>query len=406
MTTLKADTLKSGMILVADLRDRLGRTLLSAGTTLTDTHLHGFKIWGITEAAVHLADEAQKPDTPQVQEKVRRKIDRLFRHADCEHPLMMHLRDCCLKQNGRMISTKAIPIPKTLETRIAHARVYQPDDLVKKAATVASLPSVYLRLMEVVYHPHSSASDIGKIVGEDPGITARLLRIVNSTFYGFPEKIETISHAVTLFGTDRLSELALATSILNAFGDIPRHLVDMESFWHHSLACGVFARIIAAKRREFNIERVFTAGLLHDIGRLILYMHNTHACQQALEKAHQKQEILFRMEKEIMGFHHGTVGKILCNVWHLPSIYKETVAWHHAPKHAKRFPIETAIIHVADILANTLCEGSSGERLVPPLDPGAWKILDLSADALPAIFDEGEHACKEAVQVILKDHAA
>ena len=114
--------------------------------------------------------------------------------------------------------------------------------------------------------PRSATADFGAVVSDDPSLTARLLRLVNSAFYGFPSKIESVTQALSVVGTSQLNDLVLATSVLRVFKGVPKEFVDMDSFWQHSLACGVCVRVLAAQRRESNV-----AGLLHDLGRLILY---------------------------------------------------------------------------------------------------------------------------------------
>ena len=146
-----------------------------------------------------------------------------------------------------------------------------PRDLLKGYVEVSSLPMIHLRLEEAINNQNKSMSDIAKVIREDPGLTARLLRIVNSAFYNFPSKIETISQAVTIVGTQQLSALALATSVMKMFKGLPQNLVSMDSFWRHSIACGLAARMIGSFRRETKPERFFVAGMLHDIGRLIMY---------------------------------------------------------------------------------------------------------------------------------------
>ena len=126
-------------------------------------------------------------------------------------------------------------------------------DLLKGVVSVSSLPGVYLRLSNVVGDPRSSASDVGRVIADDPGLTARLLRLVNSAMYGFPSKIETVSRAISIVGTQQLQDLALATSVIRLFANMPQELVTMESFWRHSVACGVAARALAGRRREPNV---------------------------------------------------------------------------------------------------------------------------------------------------------
>ena len=132
----------------------------------------------------------------------------------------------------------------------------------KGTLEIPSLPMIFTRIDEAVNNPRSSLADIGRIISEDSSLTARLLKIVNSAFYSFPSKIETISRAVTVVGTQQLRDLALATSVMKLFQGIPPDLINMEAFWKHSIACGVAARVLAAHKREANIERFFVAGIL------------------------------------------------------------------------------------------------------------------------------------------------
>lgn len=272
-----------------------------------------------------------------------------------------------------------------------------------KGINIASLPAIYTRLIAVINHPRSSARDIAKVVSDDPGLTARLLRIVNSAFYGFPQKIETVSHAVTIIGTEQLRDLALATSVIQMFKDIPPELVDMDSFWRHSMACGVAARVIASQRREANVERFFMAGMLHDIGSLIIYLKNGAKAREVLDRCAQTKELRYKVERELLGFDHARVGSALLKSWKLPESQQEAIGLHHDPREAQRFPVETSTVHVADVIANALQVGTSGERLVPPLVPDAWAALRLPDDSMPKLIAEIDRQLPVAISRILKE---
>ena len=136
---------------------------------------------------------------------------------------------------------------------------------------VASPPHVYIKLNDTLKDPRSSFKEFSEIISHDPSLTARLLKIVNSSFYSFETEIETITHALTIVGTEQLTELVLATSVTSQFTHIPKQLVSMNSFWEHSIACGVAAKVIADRRGESHLESFYLAGMLHDIGSLIIY---------------------------------------------------------------------------------------------------------------------------------------
>lgn len=276
-----------------------------------------------------------------------------------------------------------------------------PEDLVKSVSTLASLPSIYNRLSEVISHPLSSSRDIGGVVAEDPGLTARVLKLVNSAFYGFPKRIDTITRAITIVGTQQLCDLALATSVIKAFQTVPQDLVDMDSFWKHSLACGVCARTIAGLRREDNVERFFVAGMLHDIGLPILYMKQPEKSRFVLEHSKTSGELLQDVENSTFGFNHAEVGRCLLQAWHLPDSLQEAVHFHHNPAKASHFPIEATTVHVADIIATALEMGNSGEFWVQPLESNALDLLGIDLNQLPNLLEEIERQYNEVIKIML-----
>lgn len=281
----------------------------------------------------------------------------------------------------------------------------RPEDLIRGAVDVGTAQTIYNRLTQVIHHPLSSAADIGAVIADDPGLTARLLRLVNSPIYGFPSRIDTVTQAVSIVGMTQLRDLAIGTAFIRLFAHVPSHLANMESFWRHSIACGLAARLLAAQRREANVERFFVAGLLHDVGRPIIYTRAPAEAEAALRRSEASGEPLFEVEQQVLGFHHGVVGSLLLEAWRLPAMLTEPVAWHHAPHLAHRYPLETAAVHLADVIANALRLGSSGERLVPALEPAAWEQLDLSPTVLPSLLGQVEQQFGHAVAAILGDEA-
>lgn len=276
-----------------------------------------------------------------------------------------------------------------------------PRDLLKGYLEVSSLPMIYYKIDEVVSRQNTSMADIGKIVGQDPGLTVRLLRLVNSAFYSFPSKVETITQALVVIGTRQLRELVLATSIVNLFQGIPKDLVSMESFWRHSIACGLTARMIAAYRHEANIERFLIAGMVHDIGRLIMYKKIGDLSRSALMRSRACGAPLFWAEKEVIGFDHCQMGRMLLQSWSLPQSLEEAAAFHHHPSLANCYPVEAAVVHIADIVANALQWGTSGAHCAPPLETVAWDLIGLPASVLPSLISSLKGQVNEAVHSIL-----
>ena len=279
--------------------------------------------------------------------------------------------------------------------------ISRPEDLLKGLVQLSSLPVIYTKINEAVNNPRSSMQDISNIISDDPGLTSRLLQIVNSAFYGFPSKIETVGRALFIVGTQQIRDLALATSIVSLFKGIPEELVNMESFWRHSVACGLAAKLLATYRRcEMNVERYFAAGIIHDIGRLVIYKKIPETAQKIILRCKANKELLYIVEKEVIGFDHANVGSVLARYWNLPPSLEEVVAYHHSPRDAKRYPIETSVVHVADIIVHAMQFGSSGEQYIPPLDRKALELIGIPPSVLSPMLDQLWREVNDVVQTL------
>jgi HD-like signal output (HDOD) protein len=271
--------------------------------------------------------------------------------------------------------------------------------LVNETAEVYSLPLIYERLTDIINHPRCSIADIAKVITEDQGLTARLLRLANSPMFGCFSKIDTIGKAVTIIGTQQLRDMALAMSVMEVFAGIPEELINMKSFWRHAVACGIVARTLATYRRETNVERYFAAGILHDVGQLVMCVAVPEIVREILVSCGEKQSLCFRGEQERLGFTHAAVGGALLSTWKIPQSIVEPVARHHTPSKAEHYPIGAALIHLADIICQAFEFGSSGDRLVPPLEPTAWEHLAIPAGALPLIMKQIEPQLEETFAI-------
>jgi len=272
--------------------------------------------------------------------------------------------------------------------------------LVDETSTVYSLPLIYERLNDIINHPRCSIADIAQIITEDQGLTARLLKLANSPMFGYFSKIDSIDKAVTIIGTQQLRDMALAMSVMEIFSDIPRELISMESFWRHSLACGIVARALAVYRREANVERYFAAGILHDLGRFVMCVTIPDFVHETLLACREEEELLFSGELRSLGFTHAELGGALLSKWRIPMSIVEPVACHHSPSRAERYFAGAAMIHLADIICQALEFGSSGGRLVPPLDPTVWEYLNIPPAALPSILKRVEPQLVEAFAIL------
>ncbi|MFQ5673025.1 MAG: HDOD domain-containing protein [Nitrospinales bacterium] len=246
-------------------------------------------------------------------------------------------------------------------------------DLIEGDKQLAALPAIFFQIKEVIEDPESSFFDVSEVISRDPALTCRLLRIVNSTFYGFPNQIVTISHAIGIIGLDQLSDLVLSTLVIDQFRETPDSVMNMRAFWEHNLACGLAARLIASYKNELNPERFFVAGLLHDIGQLAICLKAPEQALEAFNLSKSKDCLLHTAESEVLGFDHAAVGDALLRTWNLPEIHVETAAHHHKPGEANTHSLAASVIHIADIIAKALDKDIGHETFIPPLDEHALK---------------------------------
>ena len=275
------------------------------------------------------------------------------------------------------------------------------EKIINNVLKVAALPAVALKFSEAIKNPLTSNNDLEKIVSEDSALAAKVLMISNSALFNFPSKIDTISKAITIIGHKQLSEIILSCSIVAMFKGIPQDVIDMDMFWKHSIAVATTSRILASYRREQNIEKFFTAGLLHDIGKLIIFVEAPKYATEVITKSANTHELMHKVEKDVLGFDHAKLGAMLLKKWKLPEEIVSTVYYHHMPSISSRDIVGPSIVHIADIITHALQLGSSGEGFVPTLNEKAWKALELDVDILSSVIEQLNVQFAEAVNYIL-----
>ncbi len=383
--------IRPGMVLAEDVRDVNGRLLLSRGKTIAPEHIRVFKIWGVSRVAVLGARESAPAETPAVDpqriEAVQRELEPRFRHTDRSHPAVAEmLRSAALFRAERDLPFPAEPEISTAEASGAGRPPRREflEGFMEKEIALPEISSIVFELNEVIANPLSTADQMAQVIHKSPSLTALLLKIVNSALYSLPAPVDRVSLAVTLIGTRELSALALGLSVISAFSHIPRRVIDMRRFLEHSLACGIACRLLAAQKNLRQTEQLFSAGLLHDLGRLILYLFFPDDMLAALRTARREGICLYEAERRELGCIHAWIGQVLLKKWHLPLLLEHASCFHHEPE-VSPDPLPAAIVHVADVLVNALGIGSSGEILVPPLRPAAWEALGLPPECLETV---------------------
>jgi HD-like signal output (HDOD) protein len=250
------------------------------------------------------------------------------------------------------------------------------------------LPDIYFQLSEILRDPRATSSDIGKIIAKDPGLSARLLRLVNSPFYGYQSKIDTITRAITVVGMDELYNLVVATCVVDRFERIPCELVDMTAFWIRSVHCGVVARLLARQCQVLHTERLFLAGLLHDIGSLLLYQKMPELSGRVLLATGHDRRLLADFELEIIGFTHADVSSKLLKSWNLPESLYQAIANYLQPELASQHHLDACLLNIATRLVDGGERGVPIQKLVEEFSPEFLAVVRLRHDQLVAVMEQ------------------
>jgi len=267
-----------------------------------------------------------------------------------------------------------------------------------------TLPTVITQLISLIDNPKTSARNVAQLISTDQALTAKILKLANSAFYGFPREIATVDLAVVVLGFETVKNLGLSVSVLERFAgtDSDTGNFDRQKFWEHSIACGVAARLLATKLRYRVPGEAFAAGILHDIGRLILSQYFPDEFDKVLRLMHDEELYIGDAEERVLGVTHADIGGWLAERWNLPRQLEETICFHHAPGRLGRGNDLPSLIHLADFLCRRENIGDGGGHRLPKLDPAALRTFGIHEEpraALKRIFgygDELQHEMEKA----------
>ena len=255
--------------------------------------------------------------------------------------------------------------------------------IIMDTKTLPTLPGVINKLTSLSENDKSSVQEMAKIVSSDQVLSARILRLANSPSYGF-YRVSTISNAMILLGVNVVKSLAISSSI---FEVMEKNSVGL---WEHSLGTGVVSNLIARKLGLPECEEISTAGLLHDIGKVIISLKCSEAEQAVRRIINEKQSYMWEAEQEVIGTDHAEVGGWLAKSWFLPEKLIEPIVCHHNVAASENHRIKTSVVHMADVLIKASGFGDSGDRYVPLIQKAAWDALKLNYQIIAELVEELE----------------
>lgn len=239
------------------------------------------------------------------------------------------------------------------------------------------LPTITAKILELVDNPNTSANVLSNLVSKDQVLTAKILKIANSAFYGFPGEIPTVKRAVVVLGFNSLREISLSMSIFNAFkNEQNNRFFNVSDFWRHSIAVGLGTRFLAIRTSDENMPVAFTAGLLHDLGKVVLNQYLPYEFLQAQNLVYGQDIPLAMAERQIFGVEHAQVGAWLAGRWKLPVKLVQAIQFHHTPFESENELDLCLLIHLADHLAIRMRLGASGNNDKHELSPEVLEHLE------------------------------
>ncbi len=235
--------------------------------------------------------------------------------------------------------------------------------LIDDTSALVSPPDVCLKINDLVADERTVIEDIAAVVIRDPSLTLKVLTLANSAYYGLATRVDTVSRAVMLLGMRELQKIVCSIAAVQTFSKLSSTVTNMNAFWRHNVYVGLMAQAIARRARVLHPERLFVAGVMHDIGTLVINQRFPELAESMIREAAGNEDELYRIEQGRLGFDHAYLAGLMLQNWNLPSALCDAVSWHHLPHRARSAGLEAAILKVADTLANYSGTGSYSETV-------------------------------------------
>lgn len=263
--------------------------------------------------------------------------------------------------------------------------------LVNQIDDLPTLPSVVTQIIKMVEDPETSAADMNSVISQDPSLTAKVLKLVNSAFYGFSRQISTVREAVVILGFNRVKSLALSASVFEVFQGPGTEEFDRVGLWKHSIATGIGAEIVGERIQYQNPEELLVGGILHNIGKVVIDLYFHDELQDIFSYVRDKNCQFIEAEQQILGVGHPEIGAWLAEDWNLPEQISQAIRYYTEPLEApEEYSTLPMLIHIGDIFARTKDIGWTGDETIPPFEETVTDEFDLDKSDIPDILEQLE----------------
>lgn len=270
-------------------------------------------------------------------------------------------------------------------------------DTLEDVEELPTLPTVLIKINNLLQDPRTSSEEVGQAISSDQALASRVMKLVNSAFYGFPGRINTISHAISLLGFLTVRNVVITASIIGAFEEEEAQSgLNLKEFWQHSVATASIAKLIAKASKIPQTEEAFISGLLHDLGKLLMQLYLPDEYKKVFAYMDRKPDLILRAEQKILGFNHTHAGAWLAKKWNLPAEIIHVIEYHHTPGEASESKDLCMAVNLADTLARALEFGSGGDPFIPGIEDEVWDYLNLDESKLNIILSNAKQEVEKA----------
>jgi putative nucleotidyltransferase with HDIG domain len=273
--------------------------------------------------------------------------------------------------------------------------------IVSSLDKIPTLPVIYSKLGKLLQSPDSTIQAVSNIISEDQVIAAKVLKFVNSAFYGFPQRIGSLQRAIVILGFNTIKNLVFATSVFDMFRGVETMgAFDKKNFWKHCIGCAVASRVLAEAADLRNPDEVFTGGLLHDIGKLVVAVQYPEKFSAVINEVQKSAIPMVEAERKIFGFDHTQVGSALAVQWRFPLDTAQMIGSHHLGEGAAPQRKDIAAVHIGNILCMALGLGTGGEKRLANVNAKAWELLGLTLSGIELVMDKTVKLYRENTEIL------
>ncbi len=273
------------------------------------------------------------------------------------------------------------------------------EQLLTQSSDLPSLPEIYIRVSELLESSHSSAKEIGDALQTDPSLTSKILKMLNSAYYGLPSEVTSVTQAVSLLGRQQLQHVLMGSVLSGMFKDLKSEHFSMHDFWMHSIKTAIIARHLALQNASvIDHEAFFTAGLLHDIGRLVIVIEMPDWIEEIEQLMVDAEIDVISAENKLLGFTHIDVSREIMKTWHLPSMLIQCAIKHHDTRHDGPFAMDTSIVYLANCLSQQNLPQNEEEVVQVLAEISNWQQTQCTLEQITAACLLAEEQGQEVLE--------